>query len=425
MKINKLNEVTEKSADTEKQKLWERFYTQYENVIDKLRNVVNDLKSNVEEKRAYIQGKEYLDKLTNYYKTIEKLVMHPGNYAEEVKESVQECEKLLRAVSNYVNRYTQDTTADAEQKPETAQPTVDTSTLQKFVTLTKRLNKQLFFKDSNGNLKRVAPSKYDSIKPEQLANVFVTKTGKEEMSLASIIPQLKQDNLIEQIENLYNEDTDMNNLFEDRKDEQPSDIITTRRYRPIPLSYRDRLKELGFESAGRVAKWFKEYKGYCITVIERTNRQKLVVFLSEGSVLKIDPTRGKKLVAEEVYTEEQLVSKIKELESKIDTFRKDPYDRDEESIYEQMNRIDDDDSLTEGVSNTTKIINYTKNNLDRFNEYDSYEDWLDELNIAGVFDIPAKYCDDFENVTDEEAEAYIKMILSQGKLKQQLDDLKQ
>lgn len=31
---NKLNEVTEKSANIEKQKLWERFYTQYENVTD-------------------------------------------------------------------------------------------------------------------------------------------------------------------------------------------------------------------------------------------------------------------------------------------------------------------------------------------------------------------------------------------------------
>lgn len=227
----------------------------------------------------------------------------------------------------------------------TTEPTINTSTLQKFITLTKRLNKQLFFKDNNGNLKRVAPSKYDSIKPEQLANVFVTKTGKEEMSLASIIPQLKQDNLIEQIEKLYEETINMNNLVEDRKDEQPSDMITTRRYRPLPLSYRDRLKDLGFESAGRVSKWFKEYKGYCITVIERTNRQKLVVFLSEGSVLKIDPTRGKKLVGEEVYTEEQLVNKIKEFESKIDTFRKDPYGRDEESIYEQMNNIDDEESL--------------------------------------------------------------------------------
>ena len=213
-------------------------------------------------------------------------------------------------------------------------------------------------------------------------------------------------------------------LFEDRKDEQPSDLVTTRRYRPIPLSYRDKLQELGFKSSGSVIKWFKEYKGYCITVIERTNRQKLVVFLSEGSVLRTDPTRGRKLVEEEVYTEEQMISKIKELESKIDTFRKDPYGRDEESIYKQMNRIDDEESLNEGISNTSKIINYTKDNLDKFNEYDNYEDWLDELNIQGVFDIPAKYCNDFENVTDKEAEAYIKMILSQGTLRTQLDNLK-
>ena len=222
---------------------------------------------------------------------------------------------------------------EQQSNSKTNELTVDTSTLQKFITLTKRLNKQLFFKDSNGNLKRVAPSKYDSIKPEQLANVFVTKTAKEEMSLASIIPQLKQDNLIEQIKNLYKENINMNNLFEDRKDEQPSDMITTRRYRSIPLSYRDKLQELGFRSAGSVAKWFKEYKGYCITVIERTNRQKLVVFLSEGSLLKTDPTRGKKL--------------LKEFESKIDTFRKDPYGRDEGSIYEQMNNIDDEESLVE------------------------------------------------------------------------------
>lgn len=97
---------------------------------------------------------------------------------------------------------------------------VDTNTLQKFITLTKRLNKQLFFKDSNGNLKRVAPSKYDSIKPEQLANVFVTKTSKEEMSLASIILQLKQDNLIEQIEKLYEEDESIYTIMNEIDDEE-------------------------------------------------------------------------------------------------------------------------------------------------------------------------------------------------------------
>ena len=102
----------------------------------------------------------------------------------------------------------------------TNKPTIDTSTLQKFITLTKRLNKQLFFKDSNGNLKRVAPSKYDSIKPEQLANVFVTKTGKEEMSLASIIPQLKQDNLIEQIEKLYEENKSIYTIMNEIDDEE-------------------------------------------------------------------------------------------------------------------------------------------------------------------------------------------------------------
>ncbi len=213
MKINRLNEVTEKSTDPEKQKLWERFYNQYDAIIDKLRTVVYVLKSNPEETRAYNQGKEYLDKTTNYYKTIERLVSGSGNSVEEISESIQECEKWFRAVSSYLSRYDDKGryNVDGFSDEDVITPkkqTVDTDTLQKFITLTKRLNKQLFFKDSNGNLKRVAPSKYDSITPEQLSNVFVTKTGKEEMSLAVIIPQLKQDNLIEQIENLYEDKED-------------------------------------------------------------------------------------------------------------------------------------------------------------------------------------------------------------------------
>ena len=123
----------------------------------------------------------------------------------------------------------------------------------------------------------------------------------------------------------------------------------------------------------------------------------------------------------ESETDEQLDD---EYESNIDTFRDDFCDGDEESIYDQLNKIDDEESLNEGISNVTKILNYTKVNLDRFSSYDSYEEWLDELNIEGVFLIPAKYCDDVENVTDEEAENYIKMILTQGTLKAQLDNLK-
>lgn len=174
----------------------------------------------------------------------------------------------------------------------------------------------------------------------------------------------------------------INNLVEDRKDEQPSDMITTRRYKPIPLSYRDKLQELGFKSSGSVIKWFKEYKGYCITVLERTNRQKLSVFLSERSTLKTDPTKGRKLIADEVYTEDQLVTKIKELESKIDTFRRDPYGRDEESIYEQMNKIDDSKSLDEkwNVKNHRELKKLKENfTIYQYTlDWDGDYEWADE-----------------------------------------------
>lgn len=72
------------------------------------------------------------------------------------------------------------------------------------------------------------------------------------------------------------------------------------------------------------------------------------------------------------------------------------------------------------LSNEDKIIKYTKEHLDSFLQYDSYFDWINGLSEEGVFDIPAKYCNDPENVTEEEAERYIDDLLQKGYLRQDL-----
>lgn len=72
------------------------------------------------------------------------------------------------------------------------------------------------------------------------------------------------------------------------------------------------------------------------------------------------------------------------------------------------------------LSNEDKILKYTKEHLDSFLQYDSYFDWINGLSEEGVFDIPAKYCNDPENVTEEEAERYIDDLLQKGYLRQEL-----
>ena len=66
-----------------------------------------------------------------------------------------------------------------------SKPAVDENTVKRFIELSKRLNKQLFFKDKNGSMKRVAPSKYDTITLENFSHIYINKTGKEEGCLSN------------------------------------------------------------------------------------------------------------------------------------------------------------------------------------------------------------------------------------------------
>ena len=270
-----LLEATEKTTDPEKQKLWERFYEQYEKVIGTLSSVVDDLKSNKEEQREYNKGKEYLDKLINYYKAIERLIIRgeDGSDTLDIEESIKTAEKYIRAAQSFINRHTEGSDKSSEtnnkddnQEVET-KPAVDENTVKRFIELSKRLNKQLFFKDKNGSMKRVAPSKYDTITAEYLSHIYVNKTGKEEGCLATIIPQLKQENLIEAIQDIFKEKTYMTNfvnLQEAELVDRPREVGSSYKYPAIPLTYREELKKQGFVQGRRASEWIKDYKGYTI-----------------------------------------------------------------------------------------------------------------------------------------------------------------
>lgn len=104
MKLSNIYEVTEKSFDPEKQALWERFYKQYDKITVSLSPIVNDLRDNVEEQREYRTGKDYLDKITNYYKRIERLIIHDES-TQTIEDAIKESEKLMQSISNFINRH--------------------------------------------------------------------------------------------------------------------------------------------------------------------------------------------------------------------------------------------------------------------------------------------------------------------------------
>lgn len=440
--LNKLDdnksllEATEKSNDPEKQKLWERFFEQYDQVSGKLTKVVSDLKQNKEEQREYTKGKEYIDKLTNYYKTIERLIIREGNSIQEIEESIKTAEKYIRAAQSFINRHTEGANTDGEtnNKEELLKSSIDENTVKRFIQLSKRLNKQLFFKDKNGSMKRVAPSKYDTITSEHLSHIYVNKTGKEEGCLATIIPQLKQENLIESIQDVFKEKTYMTNsvnLQEAELVDRPREVGASYKYPTIPLTYRDELKKQGFVQGRTVTTWLKDYKGYTIMVHEGTNRKRLEVQVKRGGT----PFRGEKIGGDLLsgtkiaYTEEQLFKIIKEFEEKIDKMRKDPSDRvtvnvddsfDWNFMTEGMNRLEDQMN-----ADVTKIIDYTKANIDAFLRHDEgIEWWLNDMSECGKLDIPAEYCDDYENVTDKEAFNYFRDLVTKTDLVDQLNELR-
>lgn len=315
-----------------------------------------------------------------------------------------------------------------------SKPAVDENTVKRFIELSKRLNKQLFFKDKNGSMKRVAPSKYDTITAEYLSHIYVNKTGKEEGCLATIIPQLKQENLIEAIQDIFKEKTYMTNsvnLQEAELVDRPREVGVSYKYPTIPLTYRDELKKQGFVQGRTVTNWLKDYKGYTIMVHEGTNRKRLEVQVKRGGT----PFRGEKIGGDLLsgtkiaYTEEQLFKIIKEFEEKIDKMRKDPSDRVTVNVDDSF----DWNFMTEGMNSledqmnadVVKIIDYTKAHLDAFLRHDEgMEEWLNNMSEEGKLDIPAEYCDDYENVRDDEAFEYFKDLLTKTDLAAELDILR-
>ena len=303
-------------------------------------------------------------------------------------------------------------------------PTVDENTVKRFIQLSKRLNKQLFFKDKNGSMKRVAPSKYDTITAEHLSDIYVNKTGKEEGCLAAIIPQLKQENLIEAIQNIFKEKTYMTNsvnLQEAELVDRPREVGTAYKYPTIPITVRDELKKQGFVQGRYTADWLKEYKGYTIWCKEEHSRKRIAVHIKRGKEL----LPGGKIA----YTEEQLFNIIKEFEEKIDKMRKDPSDRVTVNVDDSF----DWNFMTEGMNSledqmnadVVKIIDYTKAHLDAFLRHDEgIEEWLNNMSEEGKLDIPAEYCDDYENVRDDEAFEYFKDLLTKTNLAAELDILR-
>lgn len=71
-----------------------------------------------------------------------------------------------------------------------------------------------------------------------------------------------------------------------------------------------------------------------------------------------------------------------------------------------------------------KVLAYVRKNPDCYDEETDVEELLNDLNERGVFNIPAKApgfkCADAENVTEEEAEKYIQLLISKTQLEAKL-----
>lgn len=88
-----------------------------------------------------------------------------------------------------------------------------------------------------------------------------------------------------------------------------------------------------------------------------------------------------------------------------------------------------DDDLDEAAKSVferdaLKVLAYVRKNPDCYNEETDVEELLNDLNERGVFNIPAKApgfkCADAENVTEEEAEKYIQLLISKTQLEAKL-----
>ena len=213
----------------------------------------------------------------------------------------------------------------------------------------------------------------------------------------------------------------LNKLFEAELVDRPREVDTAYKYPAIPLTYREELKKQGFVQGRRASEWLKDYKGYTIWCHEGTSRKRIEVQIRRGKELLSDTKIA--------YTEEQLFKIIKEFEEKIDKMRKDPHD----NVTVNVDDSFDWNFMTEGMNSldaqmnadVVKIIDYTKAHLDAFLRHDEgIEEWLNNMSEEGKLDIPAEYCDDYENVRDDEAFEYFKDLLTKTDLAAELDILR-
>lgn len=88
-------------------------------------------------------------------------------------------------------------------------------------------------------------------------------------------------------------------------------------------------------------------------------------------------------------------------------------------LVESVNRVIDADA--------ERILNYVSKHPEELLEFKTYEEYLDELNLNGVFDIPGKAegftVVDVNNISEQEAEQYINLILTKTNLKAKLDEI--
>lgn len=72
-----------------------------------------------------------------------------------------------------------------------------------------------------------------------------------------------------------------------------------------------------------------------------------------------------------------------------------------------------------------KILEYAAKHKHEIKRFSSLEEYLDELNLNGIFDIPSKApgfkCQDYYNVTEKEAAQYINLLLQNTNLRDQLN----
>ena len=117
---------------------------------------------------------------------------------EIIPANAKEQDRIITLLIEALKKYSNNDTAAADSSPSSSN--ISETTLAKFIQLCLSLGKQLFFKDSNNQIKRVNPKKYSNIKIDQLANIYISRTGKEGTDLISVLDNLKNKNLIEELE---------------------------------------------------------------------------------------------------------------------------------------------------------------------------------------------------------------------------------